>query len=92
MSSQSVAYSPEELASFRTVFEEAIDSCSPMMLTTSNRLQVAQNIFARAATGERDQSELQLAALANVSERSRYGDGVPRPMCENGDDSGPIAM
>jgi hypothetical protein len=71
MSSQRVAYSPEELASLKAVFEEAIDSFSPMMLTTSNRLQVAQNILARAATGERDQSELRLAALANVSERSR---------------------
>ncbi|MBR0719681.1 hypothetical protein [Bradyrhizobium liaoningense] len=59
-------YSPEELASFRTVFEDAIASFSPMMLTTSNRLQVAQNILACAATGERDQSELRLTALANV--------------------------
>jgi hypothetical protein len=38
MSSQRVAYSPEELASFRTSFEDAI--ISPVMLTTSNRLQV----------------------------------------------------
>ena len=59
-------YSPEELASFRTVFEDAIASFSPTMLTTSNRLQVAQNILARAAVGERDQSELRLTALANV--------------------------
>jgi hypothetical protein len=77
MISQRVAYSPEELASFRTVFNEAIDSFSPVMLATSNRLQVAQSILARVATGERDQSELRLAALANVNERSRYGGGVP---------------
>jgi hypothetical protein len=85
MSSQRVAYppeelanfSPEELASFRTVFEDAIGSFSPRLLTTSNRLQVAQNILTRAATGERDQSELRLAAFANVNERSRYGGGVP---------------
>lgn len=76
MSNQCATYSPQELASFRAVFEEAIDSFSPMMLTTSNRLQVAQNILARAATGERDQSELGLAALANVNERSRYGGGA----------------
>ena len=37
-----------------------------MMLTTSNRLQVAQNVLACAATGERDPIELGLAALANV--------------------------
>jgi len=40
-------------------------------------LQVVQNILARAATGERDQSELRLAALGNVNERSRYGVGAP---------------
>jgi hypothetical protein len=52
-----------------------------MTLATSNRLQVAQNILARAATGERDPSpELRLTALANVkgvNERSRYGGGAP---------------
>ena len=78
MGNQCATYSPEELASFRTVFEEAIESFSPMMLTTSNRLQVAQNILARATTGERDQRELGLAALANVNERTDYG-GVPQP-------------
>jgi hypothetical protein len=35
-----------------------------MMFTTCNRLQVAQNILACAATGERDPIELGLAALA----------------------------
>jgi hypothetical protein len=33
------------------------------MLTTSNRLQVGQNILARAATGERDQTKLRLAEI-----------------------------
>jgi len=66
MSNQDVAYSPEELASFKTVFEAAMASFSPMTLTTSNRLQVAQNVLACAETGERDPIELGLAALANV--------------------------
>ena len=66
MSNQDVAYSPEELASFKTVFEAAMASFSPMMLTTFNRLQVAQNVLACAATGQRDPIELGLAALANV--------------------------
>jgi hypothetical protein len=50
-----------------------------MMLATSNGLQVAQNILARAATGEGDPSEPRLTALANVkgvNERSRYGGGA----------------
>ncbi|GEC52701.1 hypothetical protein ABIF38_005642 [Bradyrhizobium japonicum] len=59
-------YSPEELASFRKVFEEAITSLLPMTLTISNRLQIAQNILSCAATGERDESELRVTALANV--------------------------
>jgi hypothetical protein len=66
MSNRDVAYSPKELASFKTVFEAAIASLSPMMVTTCNRLQVAQNILACAATGERDPIELGHAALANV--------------------------
>jgi hypothetical protein len=63
MSSRDVAYSPKELASFNTVFEAAIASLSPMMVATCNRLQIAQNILACAATGERDPIELGLAAL-----------------------------
>jgi hypothetical protein len=66
MNNQHAAYSPEELASFRRVFEAAVASFSPAMLTTCNRLQVAQNVLACAASGERDPIELRLAALANV--------------------------
>jgi hypothetical protein len=66
MSNRDVAYSPKELASFKTVFEAAIASLSPIMVTTFNRLQVAQNILACAATGERDPIKLGHAALANV--------------------------
>jgi hypothetical protein len=47
------------------------------MVTSNCHLQIAQNFLARAAIGERDQSELRLAVLANVNERSRYGDDVP---------------
>lgn len=66
MIDQDVAYSPEELAGFKTVFDEAISSLSPLMLTTGNRLRIAQNVLACAATGERDPAELGLAALASL--------------------------
>lgn len=66
MIDQDVAYSPDELAGFKAVFDEAIASLSPLMLTTSNRLQIAQNVLACAATGERDPIELGLAALARL--------------------------
>jgi hypothetical protein len=62
-----VAYSQKELASFKAVFEDAIASLSPMMVTTCNRLQVAQSILACAANGERDPIELRLAALAKLT-------------------------
>jgi hypothetical protein len=66
MIDQNVAYSPEELAGFKTVFDEAIASLSPLMLTTGNRLRIAQNVLACAATGERDSAELGLAAVASL--------------------------
>jgi hypothetical protein len=66
MIDQDAAYSPEELAGFRVVFDEAIASLSPMMLTTGNRLRIAENVLACAATGERDPAELGLAALASL--------------------------
>jgi hypothetical protein len=69
MGNQNTAYSREELANFRTVFEAAIASFSPTMLTSSKRLQVAQNVLACAATGERNPMELRMAALANVGYR-----------------------
>ena len=66
-------YSPEELASFRMVFEDAITSLSPRMLTISNRLQIAQNILGCAAAGEREKSKLRSTAIANVKGSSRDG-------------------
>jgi hypothetical protein len=72
MTDQDVAYSPEELAGFKTVFDEAIASLSPLMLTTSNRLQIAQSVLACAATGERDPVELGLAALASVKVAGKH--------------------
>jgi hypothetical protein len=65
MIDQDVAYSPEELAGFKAVFDETIATLSPLMLTTANRLRIAQNVLACAATGERDPSELGLATLAS---------------------------
>jgi hypothetical protein len=66
MIDQDAAYSREELAGFKVVFDEAIASLSPMMLTTGNRLRIAENVLACAATGERDPAELGLAALASL--------------------------
>lgn len=63
---QDVAYSPDELAGFKAVFDEALASLTPLMLSTDNRLQIAQNVLACAATGERDPVELGLAALASL--------------------------
>jgi hypothetical protein len=51
------------------VLDDAMISLSPAMLMTRNCLQVAQNILACTATGERDPVELGLAALLNVKGR-----------------------
>lgn len=72
MIDQDVAYSPEELAGFKEVFDEAIASLSPLMLTTNNRLQIAQNVLACAATGERDPVELGLAALTRLTDAGKH--------------------
>jgi hypothetical protein len=66
MIGQDVAYSPEELAGFKAIFDDTIASLSPLMLTTGNRLRIAQDVLACAATGERDPAELALAALASL--------------------------
>jgi len=71
MTNQEVLYSSNELAIFKTVFEDAIGSLSPSMLASCNRLQVAQNILSRAAAGERNPIELGLAALANVKVKEK---------------------
>ena len=63
---RSVVYSPEELSLLGDIFDQAVASIPPAMRTRINRTQIARNILERAAVGERDPIELELAACVNL--------------------------
>jgi hypothetical protein len=64
--SESAVYYPEELSLLGQVLDETVQSLPVRMRTPSNRVEIARNILACAATGERDPIELELAALMNL--------------------------
>jgi hypothetical protein len=66
MQSQSAVYDPEELALLGDVLDEVVRSLPARLRTPSNRVEIARNILACAANGERDATELELAALTNL--------------------------
>jgi hypothetical protein len=63
---RSGVYHPEELYLFGSIFDRAVASLPAAMRTAFNRAEIARNILACAAAGERDPSELELAALTNL--------------------------
>lgn len=63
---QSGVYHPEELSLCGEIFDRAVRSLPAAMRTSFNRAEIARNILACAAAGERDPSELELAALMNM--------------------------
>jgi hypothetical protein len=62
-----VVLNPEELSLLGNVFDQAIASLPSAMRTRANRSEIAKNILACAATGERDPIELELAARLNLT-------------------------
>ncbi len=70
---QSAVFYPEDLSLLGQVFDHAVESLPPSMRTPHNRVEIAKNILARAATGERDPVELELATLTNFRDNSRGG-------------------
>jgi hypothetical protein len=63
---QSSAFDPEELSLFGDIFDRTVASLPATMRTTFNRAEIARNILRRAAAGERDRIELELAARDNL--------------------------
>jgi hypothetical protein len=63
---QSSAFDPEELSLFGDIFDRTVASLPPTMRPTFNRAEIAKNILRRAAAGERDRAELELAARDNL--------------------------
>jgi hypothetical protein len=59
---RSVVYCPEELSLLGYILDQAIKSLPAAMQTPHNRTEIARNLLACAATGERDPIELRLAA------------------------------
>jgi len=70
-----VIYDPQELSLLGDIFDRAVASLPAAMRTPFNRAEIARNILACAATGERDPIELERAALINLrtSLRRRQG-------------------
>jgi hypothetical protein len=62
----SVIYDPEELSLLGHILDQAIESLPAAMRTPYTRTEIARNILARAATGERDPIELELAATIDL--------------------------
>ena len=63
---QGAVYYPEELSLLGRVLDETVRSLPASLRTPRNRVEIARNILARAAQGERDPAELELAALVNL--------------------------
>jgi hypothetical protein len=66
-----VVLNPEELSLLGAVFDRAMASLPSAMRTRANRSEIAKNILACAATGERDPIELELAATMNLTVSAR---------------------
>ena len=63
---KSVSYGPEELSLLGHILDQAVESLPAAMRTPRTRTEIARNILARAATGERDPIVLELAATINM--------------------------
>jgi hypothetical protein len=63
---QSVVYYPEELLLLGQILDQAIELLPAAMQTPYNRTEIARNLMACAATGQRDPMELQLAARIDL--------------------------
>ncbi|HWL18368.1 MAG TPA: hypothetical protein VNS33_01785 [Bradyrhizobium sp.] len=70
-----VVLNPEELSLLGAVFDRAMASLPSAMRTRANRSEIAKNIakniLASAAAGERDPIELELAATMNLTVSAR---------------------
>ena len=63
MESEGAVYLPEELSLLGKVLDQVVLSLPANLRTPHNRVEIARNILALAATGERDPDVLRRAAL-----------------------------
>jgi hypothetical protein len=64
---RSFVLDPEDLSLLGSVFDHALSSLPPPMRTRARRSEIARNIMASVAAGERDPIELELAATTNLT-------------------------
>jgi hypothetical protein len=64
---QGPVFCPEELSLLGEGLDRTMQSLPPKMRRHANLAEIAKNILACAATGERDSIELELAGLENVT-------------------------
>lgn len=64
---QGAVYYPEDLSLLGEVLDQIVQSLPPKMGTRANLAEIAKNILACAATGQRDPLELELAAWINAT-------------------------
>ena len=64
---QGAVYYPEDLSLLGEVLDQIVQSLPPTMRTRANLAEIAKNILACAATGQRDPLELELAAWINAT-------------------------
>jgi hypothetical protein len=64
---RSFVLEPEELLLLGSVFDQALASLPTRMQTRARRSEIARNILASVAAGERDPIELELAATMNLT-------------------------
>jgi hypothetical protein len=60
-------FQPEELSLFRDIFDQVISDLPPQMRTPVNQARIAKQILDCAAAGERDPTELRVAAALNYA-------------------------
>jgi hypothetical protein len=63
---RSIIFHPEELSLLGHIFDQAMESLPAAMRTPHTRTEIARNILARAAAGERDPIQLELAATIDL--------------------------
>lgn len=72
MSATGAAYQPELIELMKAVLEEAVATLPESKRTSSVKAEIASQILACAAKGERDPKVLKMDALLGVVECSHY--------------------
>lgn len=76
MDARGSVYHPELIALMRAVLEEATATLPEAKRTSAMKAEIACNILACAAKGERDPAVLKMQALLAVVENSHYSHDI----------------